>query len=219
MHEQWAAAGSSGQHMPAMGCPVMQPGMHMAQQMGMNMTAGMGMPMNMASGMWGSQGSSAGQWGGAMNMGMCAPGNMNMFMPPMPGQLPRGMVWGMPVRNVAVAPGIVPAQMSFTAAAGANAGQQLAPGPTLATPVAPAVQQKQQQPYGGMQMAPMWPGMWAGVWPTMCYQGMPPFPSMVPGQSAQTGSCAPGASVANTAPGGSAAAIPGLPQFSAPVST
>jgi hypothetical protein len=192
---------------------------------------------------------STSQWVGAIpvNVGMAMPMGcpMNMTMPPVQGQLPRGMVWGMPVRNVAVAPGIVPSQSAAPPAAGASsrgsssADKQLGPGPTLATPVAPAVQQQQQQQACAMgpMPVPMWPGMgmWGAMWPSMCYPGiMPQFGGMMPvlqGPTAEAGAvpaAAAGGGVVSATmcqhPGvmpvpvqqGMSGVIPGQPQFSAP---
>jgi hypothetical protein len=184
--------------------------------------------------------SSASQWGGVMpmNMGMAMP--MNMSMPPMQGQLPRGMVWGMPMRNVAVAPGIVSGQGAAAPVAGASssANKQLGPGPTLATPVAPAVQQQQQQAcVMGPLLTPMWPGMgmWGAMWPGVCYPGMPQLGGMTPAQQGTTAGAAAVPAAAAAAGGGMhgmpcqypgvmpvpvqqgmSGVIPGLPQFSAP---
>ena len=199
--DPWAAAGSSGhgnQHLA--GCPAMQPAsMHMNMAMG---PMGMPMPMmatNMPHGSAHAQGAgaaAAAQWGGAasgtgfMQMGM----NMNACMPQLPGQLPRGMVWGMPVHNVAVAPGIVPSCSSPPPADTVSPVPQSGAAPTLATPVAPAVRQSCQM---HMPAVPMWPGgMWGGMMVPMY-----PFPMMAQ-QVQQPGMIAPGQAM--WGPGGQA---------------
>lgn len=135
----------------------------------------------------------ASQWGGAA--GYLGGG---MGAAPLPGPLGSGMVWGMPVYNVAVAPGIVPPQQQpatgsstvGTAVAGHNAGsrscssaavdgavclQQSSQGArphrhAAAVPAAVAAGQQQGCCPATMPQKPqMWPAMWGGMCFPMCY--------------------------------------------------
>lgn len=180
-------AGSSGPNgQPAVGRPLLQSGVA-------PMAVGPCMPGSAGMWQWGSASCWAGsQWGG-----------MGMGMPPAPG--PLGCVWGMPMHNVAVAPGIVPPQGAAAAAAAAQAGTPASSsvmgasctgsGSTLSahnTGLNTAGIQ-----FGGMQGAAaaappayppppppgMWAGMWPGMWPGMCFPVSPANPGMMYAQN------------------------------------